>query len=148
MFEVNNKIVDELLSKSCFVVDYLPEQVPANSNGQFFKVETYLLNHYEQHRIYERFVGVILKAMCYYHIAVEWGEWHDQPTPDFIATTVEEIMCNHSGMLNILFPDEHALLVFEWDCLNLSVYNPNSSMQRLLSSIAQSEGLFWRKSNK
>ena len=28
----------------------------------------------------------------------------------------------HSGTLTCLFPDELALLVFDWDCLNLSIY--------------------------
>lgn len=50
----------------------------------------------------------------------------------------------HSGTLTCLFPDELALLVFDWDCLNLSIYHPSAEIQQLLAPIAASEGLFFR----
>ena len=57
---------------------------------------------------------------------------------------IAEIMDCHSGTLTCLFPDELALLVFDWDCLNLSIYHPSAEMQQLLAPIAASEGLFFR----
>ncbi|HIX24736.1 MAG TPA: hypothetical protein IAA09_07285 [Candidatus Lachnoclostridium avicola] len=59
---------------------------------------------------------------------------------------LSQIMENHSGTLECLFPDENALLVLDCDCLNLSVYHPSEKMCRLLARIAESEGLFWRLS--
>lgn len=53
-------IIDKLLEKSCYIVDFLPEQVPVNCGGQFFKVETYLLNNYDCCGLRDRFVGVIM----------------------------------------------------------------------------------------
>ena len=41
--------------------------------------------------------------------------------------------------------EEDALLVFDWDCLNLSVYNPSDKAQSIMERIAFSEGLFWRE---
>lgn len=38
------KMVEELLEKSYRVVDFLPEQVPEGSAGQFFAVEKYYMN--------------------------------------------------------------------------------------------------------
>ena len=55
---------------------------------------------------------------------------------------VSEIMENHSGTLNILFSDEDVLLVFEWDCLNSSVYNMTENMKKMAEKIALSEGFF------
>lgn len=143
--ENNTKIIDRLLEKDCYIIDFLPETVPKGSNGQFFNVEYYLLNSRKYCMIKDRFVSVILKMMCYYHIAVLWNGWIDKPKPEIIENAVTEIMVNHSGTLNCLFPDEDMLLVFEWDCLNLSVYNPPEKAQRLFGQIASSEGLFWRK---
>ena len=37
--------IDELIEKSYWVVDLLPKQVPNNSEGQYFKVVKYYLNH-------------------------------------------------------------------------------------------------------
>ena len=54
-------------------------------------------------------------------------------------------MENHSGTLNVLFVEADALPVFDWDCLNLSVYNPTDKAQSIMERVAFSEGLFWRE---
>lgn len=137
--------INRLLELPCYIMDFLPKQVPACSHGQFFKIENYLLNNYEQFGLSNRFIRVILKLMCYYHVSIRWGGEIDQPSPEKITEIINEIMYNHSGTLNVLFPENDALLVFEWDCMNLSIYNPDDEMQALMRDIAISEGLFWRE---
>ena len=143
--EINTEIINRLLEKDCYIVDFLPETVSKNSKGQFFDVEYYLLNSKKYCTLKDKFVSVILKLMCYYHISILWNGWIDRPNPELIENAVTEIMVNHSGTLNCLFSDENMLLVFDWDCLNLSVYNPPEKVQKLFEQIAFSEGLFWRK---
>lgn len=138
--------IDCLLEKNCYIMDFLPEQVKQDRNGQFFDVEYYLLNSNKRFGIKDRFVAVILKLMCYYPASVLWNGWIDRPSPEIIDNAVNEIMDNHSGTLNVLFSDENTLLVFDWDCLNLSIYNPSEKVQSIMEKIAFSEGLFWRKS--
>ena len=140
-------LVEELLKQDCWVMDYLPRQVPADSPGQFFKVETYLLNHFEEYGLRARFTAVILKLMCYHRVSVHWGEWLEDPHPKLVADAVKTILENHSGWLNILLPEENALLVFERDCLNLTLYNPSPELLALVRQIAPSEGLFCWKPN-
>lgn len=135
-------LVEELLKQDCWVMDYLPRQVPADSPGQFFKVDTYLLNHFEEYGLRARFTAVVLKLMCYHRICVHWGQWVDAPSPDLVAGAIETILENHSGWLNILLPEENALLVFEWDCLHLTLYHPSPELLALARQIAASEGLF------
>ena len=91
-------------------------------------------------------VGVILKAMCYYPVSVHWGKWIEQPTPEQVTKIIDTILENHSGDVNILFTSKDVLLQFGWDCLNISIYNPDEEMCMLFEKIAASEGLFWRKS--
>jgi len=138
--------IDELLRKDCYIIDVLPEQVEKDSTGQYFNIEYYFLNSNKRFEIKDKFVNVILKLMCYYNTAILWEKWIEQPAPEIIDKIVSEIMNNHSGTLNILFSGENTLLVFEWDCLNLSVYNPSEKIQSIIDKIAFSEGLFWRKS--
>lgn len=138
--------IDELLGTTCYVIDFLPEQVKPDAGGQFFDVEYYLLNSEKHFSLKDRFVNVILKLMCYYHVAIQWNGWIDRPTPQTVEEAVNTIMDNHSGWLNILLPEENALVVFEWDCLNLSVYNPSEKMQAIMERLSFSAGLFWRKS--
>ena len=45
----------------------------------------------------------------------------------------------------MLFLDKDALLQFEWDSMNLSIYNPDEEMRELLEQIAWSEGMFFRQ---
>jgi hypothetical protein len=139
-------IIDKLLETPCYIMDFLPKQVPMNCDGQFFEVETYLLNHYNCCGLRDRFVGVILKAMCYYPVSVQWGKWIEQPTPEQVTKIIDTILENHSGDVNILFTSKDVLIQFGWDCLNISIYNPDEEMCMLFEKIAASEGLFWRKS--
>lgn len=141
----NDTLVNELLGKPCYVIDYLPVQVSKDAGGQFFKVENYLLNHDERCGLRNRFACFLLKLMCYERTIVHWGGWIEQPAPEQIAEIVDVIMDNHSGFMNLLLPDRNALLVLEWDCLNLTLYNPDEALTALVRQLAQSEGLFFRK---
>ena len=98
-------IIDKLLETPCYIMDFLPKQVPMNCGGQFFEVETYLLNHYDYCGLRDRFVGVILKAMCYYPVSVHWGKWIEQPTPEQVTKIIDTILESHSGdvLLLIIF---------------------------------------------
>lgn len=140
------KTIDELLERPCYIIDFLPKQVPENAGGQFLKVENYLLNHYERYGLRDKYIRIILKLMCYYRVCIKWGRWIEQPSPEQVAEIIDTIMHNHSGWLDMLFPDQDALLQFEWDCMYISIYNPDEEMQDLLEQIAFSEGMFWRKS--
>ena len=137
------KKVNELLEKPCNVIDFLPQRVPKNTAGHFFDVESYLLNSKKRHEMKSKYINVILKMMCYYRTSILWNGWKHHPKPADIEAAVSEIMENHSGTLNILFPDEDVLLVFEWDCLNFAVYNLPESMRELVEKIALSEGFFY-----
>ncbi|MBR5534748.1 MAG: hypothetical protein IKU62_07880 [Ruminiclostridium sp.] len=126
-------------------MDYLPRQIPAESRSRYFKVENFLLNHYDTYGLRERFTAVVLKLLCYHPMTVHWGEWVEDPSPALIAEAIETILENHSGWLNMLLPEETSLLVFEWDCLNLALYAPSLELLKLVGEIARSEGLFlWK----
>ena len=141
------QIIDEILERPCYIIVFLPQQVSKDCGGQFFKVENYFLNNYDCYGIRDRFIRVILKAMCYYPVSIQWGKWTEQPTPEQVAEIIDTIMRNHSGDVNVLFTSKDALLQFGWDCLSISVYNPDEKMCILFEKIATSEGLFWRKSD-
>ena len=141
----NNSVLNDLLEKQCYVIDFLPRQVPKDTDGQFFRIENYMLNNYERYGFSNRFIRIILKLMCYYRVIVHWGEWIEQPAPELIAEIVDTIMENHSGYMNMLLPDKNALLIFECDCLNLTLYNPDAELTELAEQLARSEGLFgWK----
>ena len=138
--------IDNLLEKSCYIMGFLPEQVNEKTGGQFFDVENFLINSDRYTVFMEKFESIILKLMCYYHTSIYWNTWVDYPQPEKVAEITSEMSEHHSGILNVLFPQENTLLVFEWGDLNLSVYNPSEQVQAIMKKLASSEGLFWRKS--
>ena len=121
-----------------------------NQNGGIHRAGFAVLCHrnggLESPGILNRFAAVILKIMCYCHTAVLWNGWIDRPAPKLIDSAIVTIMENHSGTLNCVFSEENTLLVFDWDCRNLSVYHPSERIHRILKRIADSGGLFWRRS--
>lgn len=127
-------------------MDFLPVTVSQDSNGQYFDVEYYLLNSSKYALVKDKFIGIILKSMCYFNTVVLWNGVLERPNPKAIDEAITAIMENHSGTLNCIFTDINTLLVFDWDCLWLSVYNPPKHAMHVFGQIALSEGLFWRKS--
>lgn len=142
---MNIEKIDELLEKPCYIIDFLPQQVPEQAPDNFYEVENYLLNEYELYGLKDKYIKIILKVMCYYRITVQWNGWIENPSPEKIADIIDTIMKNHSGWVDIVLPDKDVLIQFEWDCLHMSVYNPDDEMRKLFEQIAFSEGMFWRK---
>ena len=50
------QIVDRLLDAPCYIIDFLPQQVPKDCGGQFFAVEDYWLKHRGRYDLRDRFV--------------------------------------------------------------------------------------------
>ena len=53
--------IDELFTKPYWVADFLPEQVPKYSDGQFSKIEQYFLREPQLIVLRKKFFNIILK---------------------------------------------------------------------------------------
>lgn len=138
--------IERILEKPCYVIDMLPKQVPADSKGNFFAVEAYLLGHGGESRLREKFAGIVLRLMCYYPVSVfeyENGKLTEYPTPESVVSAV-----NEAGDILYLLCGEETLFVLEKDCLHFSVYNPGEDMKKLIADLSKSAGLFWRKADR
>ena len=140
--------VERLRGRPCYIMDFLPARVPPNAGGQFYNVENYILGHMDELGLRARITGVLLKLMCYCRVNTDWNGWRETPSPELVANAVKELLTSRSGTLNLLLPDDDALVVFEWDCMNISVYNPSENIKNLLSAIASSENMSWRRAIK
>ena len=134
-------MMEELLQKPCWVIDFLPEQVPADAAGQFFAVEKLYLQKNRQGDLRARFAEIILKVNCYYDIQVctpEVEDWVRNPAP---ARLYSRIRAN-TEPLCILLPQENALFTLDRQDTCMAVYNPSESLLRLLERLATAAGLF------
>lgn len=68
--------IETLLSKPCYVIDFLPERVPKEADGHYFDIESYLLNNEKHLEFKNKYVNIIFKLMCYYRATILREEWH------------------------------------------------------------------------
>ena len=128
------KTIEELLQSQYWIIDILPEQVPKENEGQFFEIERFFLESSRLTSIKEKHVNVLLKLNCYYQISID-GEAN--PSPERIVKAVME------RSLQIMVSD--AMILSEPDELNMTVYNPDERMMKLITTISLGEGLFvWK----
>ena len=52
--------IEELLQTPCWVVDFLPRQVPVDSAGQYFSVEKYYLEKERMAAIKQKHIELVL----------------------------------------------------------------------------------------
>ena len=142
--------VDEYLEKPYWVIDILPKQVPANSRGQYFKIEEYYLEHPQIDAIYRKFTNILLKLNCYEDIDVSQDdgeyqssgeEWMTNPAPKDIKAMLLKCI-SEEGLLTIYLKSSDALITISGDDTYMTVYNPSEETIELLRSLATSEGLF------
>lgn len=134
-------MIETLLNKPYWVIDFLPEQVPDGSAGQFFAVEEYYLRKPALSTLRRRFTDILLKLNCYYDFqvcAADSEEFVRNPAPDILASRVLDTQEN----LCILLPREDALITLDRDDTCMTVYNPSETLLNRLRLLATAEGLF------
>lgn len=124
---------DERLETAYWIIDILPEQVKADTPGQYFSIEKYYLEPSRLIRIKRKHLDLILKLNCYFLISLD-GEGKENPPPERIETAVM------TGRACIRIGD--AMIVSEPDELYLTLYNPDGRLLEFVRTLSRGEGLF------
>lgn len=143
MKQDNDKIVEGLLEKPYWVVDFLPYQVPEDSRGQFFAVERYYLEELRHERLCRQFADVLLKLNCYHDLTVNRNssdEWIKNPAPATLVAWLDDAL--HHGHMCILIDDGEALITASGGDIHMTLYNPSPALLQLVQQLATSAGLF------
>ena len=139
---MNSDILEEYFDKPYWVIDILPKQVPADGQGQYFKIEEYWLRVPQISAICNKFGNLLIKLNCYYDISIHntVGEWADKPSPE----TIIECLSTKKAVYVVL-KSEDAMIGFTGEDHYMTLYNPNERLLELVKSLANSEGLFaWK----
>ena len=127
------KTIDELLETRYHVIDILPEQVPADSSGNYFAIEKYFLDKRRFAAVKRKHIDIVLKLNCYTAVSLE-DEDAVNPPPSAIARAMRERhTCIRVG---------NALIVSEPDDTCLTLYNAPDRLLALAAQLAAAEGLF------
>ncbi len=137
--------LESLLERQYWVVDMLPKQVPADGEGQYFKIEQYYLESPRKEIICEKYTNILIKLNCYYGFEILFDErWQNNPTPYFLAECVSRCFSSNRPLF-VLLDSADALLGLDGDDTTLTIYNPTDSLLELVGVLASSEGLFlWK----
>lgn len=135
-----NMIVEWLLEKPYWVIDFLPRQVPQGSGGQFFAVERYYLQ--ERHeRLCGQFADVLLKLNCYHDLHVNHGEeWVKNPEPAILVEWLTDAL--KRGHLCALIDDGTALITANGGDTHMTLYNPSPDLLNLVGQLTMAAGFF------
>ena len=134
-------MIESLLNKPYWVIDILPEQVPANSAGQYFAVEKYWLQQPAYGELRRHFADILLKLNCYADLSVcfaDGDEFTANPAPGLLSSWILEAQKD----LCILLPGENALITLNHDDTCMTVYDPSDALLDKLKPLVLSCGLF------
>lgn len=127
--------IEELLNTEYWIIDILPEQVPAESPGQYFAVEKYLRKT-QMAEIKKKHLDLLLKLNCYRALSLD-DEPEKNPSPEKIADAV----CRR--YVNIR--TDEAMIVSEPDDTHLTLFHPDEKLLELVKTLASGEGMYvWK----
>ena len=136
-------LIEERLAGPYWVVDILPEQVPAGASGQYPSAAQYFLRPNRVRALRRRLAEILLRLNCYedMDVSFDWGEnWERNPDPESFAARVEALSAPE--YLRAMFPETEVMIDLDCDDTYMTVYDPGSRLLDRLRSLAGAEGLF------
>ena len=144
-----DELMGNLLEGPYWIVDILPDQVPADAGGQYFAVERYYLEPGRIRVLYRKFAEILLRLNCYCDMSVSFDDcktWEQNPDPELFAARLSGLSGNH--FLRAVFESQCAMIDIEPGDTCMTVYDPDSNLFGKLRALADAEGLFiWSPPN-
>ena len=136
-------MMGELLEGPYWIVDILPEQVPADAKGQYFAVERYFLQPERIVPLRRKYAEILLRLNCYVDMAVSFdacASWETNPDPEAFAARIAGLSGNE--FLRAVFAEQNAMIDYDHNDTYLTVYDPGAALLDIVSSLAAAAGLF------
>ena len=113
-------LMGALLEGPYWIVDILPEQVPADAAGQYFAVERYFLQPERIVPLRRKYAELLLRLNCYADMAVSFD----------------------NEFLRAVFAEQHAMIDYDHNDTYLTVYDPDAKLIDKVRALSSAEGLF------
>ena len=134
-------MLENLLSEPYWIIDFLPEQVPDSSPGQYFAVEQFYLKPNQQAILRRQFAEILFRLNCYYDIQVcepENENWRRNPSPEDLLSWIRKNTLD----LCIHVPDENTLITLYTNDTCMTVYHPSEKLLERTRQLTAGLGLF------
>ena len=132
-----------LLEGPYWIVDILPEQVPADAAGQYFAVERYFLRRPRIVPLRRKYAEILLRLNCYVDMAVSFDScmtWETNPDPETFAERMA--LLSGRNFLRAVFPQQNAMIDYDHNDTYLTAYDPGAALLDKVRALAAAEGLF------
>ena len=134
--------IEALLEKPYWIIDILPEQVPAESEGQYSVIEKF---YRKSPFILKKQADLLLKLNCYYDIKICQSFTTDGQISVFAVNPDpnELIHMIRKGYLDIIIGKADEMLITrDPDDTYMTLYNADNKLLKLLEKLTIGEGLF------
>ena len=132
-------------AKHTWVIDLLPRRVPGDGAGQFFAVESHLLQGGHLEQLARKFASILLKLNCYYDFKVTCGD-DDMfnPSPRRLEQLVWQCVTGNDlpAFMHIAIPTTATTITLARGDINMTLDHPTADILQLVTQLAQSVGLF------
>lgn len=136
-------LIGRLLEGSCWIVDTLPEQVPRNAPGQYFRADRYFRQPERLAALYRRFAELLLRLNCYDRMAVSFDScehWEINPEPEAFVRQLSALPPN--GFFRAVFEEKEAMIDLDAGDTWLTLFDPGEQLLCRVRALAGAEGLF------
>ena len=128
-----------------WVIDLLPRRVPVDGAGQFFAVESHLLQGGHLEQLAHKFANILLKLNCYYDLRVNCGDVEVlNPAPEQLEQLVWQ--CVTAGdlpaFMHIAIDLAPTTITLARGDSNMALDRPTDDILQLVEQLAHAEGLF------
>ena len=138
--------IEDYLEKTYWVIDPLPRQVPAQSRGQYFRIDEHFRSRPLIDALYRSFTDILLKLNCYEDLSfsTDGDHWETNPLPTQIEAMVRQSLSD-LRMLYVMLPAVETLITLSADDTCMTICNLSAETLELLAPLVASEGLFlWK----
>ena len=140
-----DEMVESLLQKLCYVIDFLPVRVPEQYTERFLDAKEYFLHGAEHDRLVDGFVRIILKLQCCHTFEIFCEHWYEDIGMAELADLIKKVLMSKDEYMYILSSEDRMLITVKGSDLHISIYNPPILATTNLSTLATAEGLFMRR---
>ena len=126
-----------------WVIDLLPRRVPADGAGQFFAVESHLLQGGHLEQLAHKFANILLKLNCYYDLKVNCGDVKVlNPAPEQLEQLVWQCVTGNDlpAFMHIAVTQAPTTITVARGDINMTLNQPTDDMLQYLDYTVK--GLF------
>lgn len=130
----------------CYLIDLLPRRAPEERAAQYSALERYFRREKETKELARRLVRLLLKLHCYEELFLRVGiGWKRCPPPGQLAKGLRVCLAGEGAAMEFDIGRGKARLLLESGDLYLCLYTGDRDCAELVSHLAWSEGLFFRR---